>query len=412
MKSLKCRHCQNELVNVFIDLDEAPPSNSYLESDDEFETEKKYPLKVFVCNQCWLVQTADFAAREEFFSATYAYFSSTSTTWLEHARNYFKEISTKLRLDTDSFVVEIASNDGYLLNNFVRAGIPCLGIEPTASTAEVAIQEGVNVVQEFFGNGLAGDIVRAKGKADLVIGNNVYAHVPDINDFTRGLASLLADQGTITLEFPHLLNLIKFNQFDTIYHEHYSYLSLTSVKNIVESEGLRIYDVETLDTHGGSLRVYLCHTKAAIKENPRVSNMLRMEKEFGLGDLETYALFQNQIAHIAQEFRTFLMKANQDGSKVAAYGAAAKGNTLLNFMGIKSDLIIEVYDAATAKQGKYLPGSHIKIESPDQMEITRPDFVVIFPWNISNEIQGKYGNTLANWGGKFVLAIPELRVLN
>lgn len=406
---MNCRHCGTLLKHTFLDLGFAPPSNAYLTENDLCRPEKFFPLKVKVCDQCWLVQTEDYTQAEELFDANYAYFSSTSSIWLAHAADYAAKIARQLTLGSDSLVIEIASNDGYLLKNFVTAGIPCLGIEPTASTAAAAEGKGIPVLREFFGEKL-GERLAATGKsADLLIGNNVYAHVPDINDFTRGLKALLKPGGTITLEFPHLLRLIDQCQFDTIYHEHFSYLSLHTVDNIFAAAGLRICDIEELTTHGGSLRVYGCHKEDSRKRSAAMLSMLEKETQFGLQSLDTYSKLQAQAIRIKNDLLAFLIEQKRNGKTVAAYGAAAKGNTLLNYAGIKPDLIPYVCDAANAKQGKFMPGSHIPILPPQALDERRPDYVLILPWNIAAEIRSQY-RALAKSGTRFVTAIPELRI--
>jgi 2-polyprenyl-3-methyl-5-hydroxy-6-metoxy-1,4-benzoquinol methylase len=406
---MKCRHCRTELIHTFIDLGFAPPSNAYLTASDLTKPERYYPLKVKVCEQCWLVQTEDYAHADELFNADYAYFSSTSKGWLAHAADYATEITQRLQLNKQSLVIEVASNDGYLLKNFVETNIPCLGIEPTDSTATAAEKLGIPVLQAFFGEALANRLVSDGKQADLIVGNNVYAHVPDINDFTRGLKTALKPDGTITLEFPHLMQLIKHNQFDTIYHEHFSYLSLHTVSRIFQRENLRIWHVEQLSTHGGSLRIYGCH-----QENPRetletVTKLLALETKQGLQKLETYLSFQENADKVKNELVQFLIKQKKAGKSIAAYGAAAKGNTLLNYGGIKPDLLPFVCDAAEAKQNNFLPGSHIPIFPPELIEKIKPDYVLILPWNISAEIQSQF-NTVYDWGGSFVMAVPSLTV--
>lgn len=406
---MKCRHCANELRNVFLDLGSAPPSNNYLSPDALGRPEAVYPLRLFVCERCWLVQTEDFARREELFASDYAYFSSMSRSWLEHAARYAQTITRRLGLDASSFVIEVASNDGYLLKNFVAAGIPCLGIEPTDSTADAAEKLGIPVLREFFGEKTARDLAAQGKRADLICGNNVYAHVPDINDFTRGLAAALKPGGTVTLEFPHLLRLIDENQFDTVYHEHFSYLSLTAVERIFAEAGLRVLDVEELPTHGGSLRVYGCHADDSRPSTPAVAAMLQREESFGLKDLATYRGFQRKADKVRDDFRRFVEEQKRSGRRIAAYGAAAKGNTLLNYAGIDARSIEFVCDAAPSKQGKFLPGSHIPVLPPAALADARPDWIVILPWNIADEVRQQ--QPVGRWGGRFVVAVPELRVL-
>ena len=404
---MKCRHCLAELTHTFLDLGFAPPSNAYLTKDDLTKPEKYYPLKVMVCDQCWLVQTEDYAQADELFDSEYAYFSSTSTGWLEHAKRYAKKMTQELGLNEKSLVIEVASNDGYLLKNFVANGIPCLGVEPTASTAAVAEALGIPVLREFFGEQLGKQLAKEGRAADLIAGNNVYAHVPDINDFTRGLKAALKPSGTITLEFPHLMRLVEFNQFDTIYHEHFSYLSLYTVTKIFKAAGLRIWNVEELSTHGGSLRIYGCHESDDRQDLPVVQEILDREKQRGLQDLTIYSTFQNKADAIKNDFLEFLIAQKKLGKKVAAYGAAAKGNTLLNYAGVKPDLLPFVCDAAIAKQNKFMPGSHIPILNPDAIFKEGLDFVVILPWNIAKEVREQNAE-LVKSGVKFVTAVPCL----
>jgi SAM-dependent methyltransferase len=404
---MNCRHCGLTLEHSFVDLGFAPPSNAYLHADDLSAPEMHYPLRVKLCHRCWLVQTEDYAHAEELFAADYAYFSSTSSTWLDHAARYAHMITERLQLGPESLVIEVASNDGYLLKNFLAAGIPCLGIEPTASTAAAAEALGIPVRREFFGEALGRRLARDGQRADLVAGNNVYAHVPDINDFTRGLAAVLKPDGIITLEFPHLMRLIEQTQFDTIYHEHFSYLSLTAVAGIFAAAGLRVWDVEELPTHGGSLRVYGCHADAAIATANRVDSLLSREDRFGLTRLDTYTEFQKRADRVKDDLLAFLIEQKRAGGRVAAYGAAAKGNTLLNYAGVRPDLLPYVCDAAASKQGKFMPGSHIPIRSPDALREQPPDYVVILPWNIADEVRRQLAD-LADNGVRFVTAIPEL----
>jgi hypothetical protein len=406
---MKCRYCSALLTHRFLDLGFAPPSNAYLSEDDLSKPEKYYPLRVLVCDRCWLVQTEDYAEADEFFSPDYAYFSSTSSTWLEHARKYVEMITGRLGLNAESLVIEVASNDGYLLKNFLAAGIPCLGIEPTASTAEAAEKLGIRVIRQFFGERLGKELAASGRQADLILGNNVFAHVPDINDFTGGLKAALKPSGTITLEFPHLMRLIEFNQFDTVYHEHFSYLSLHAVERIFAAAGLKVYDVEELPTHGGSLRVYGCHADSAQKVDGAVARLLDEEKKRGLLTLETYIGFQSRAEKVKDDFVTFLLEQKRAGKKVAAYGAAAKGNTLLNFAGVKPDLLPFVCDAAPSKQNKYLPGAHIPIRHADALAAAAPDYVVILPWNIADEVSAQ-NSALAAKGTRFVTFVPEMRI--
>ncbi len=407
---MNCRHCHAPLQHVFLDLGFAPPSNAYLTASQLSQPERYYPLKLFVCGHCWLVQTEDFAAADELFSADYAYFSSISKSWLDHAANYCAMITERLGLNGSSHVIEVAANDGYLLKNFVAAGIPCLGIEPTASTAATAEQLGIPVIREFFGVALAERLAAEGRQADLILGNNVYAHVPDINDFTCGLVNALKVGGTVTLEFPHLMRLMESTQFDTVYHEHFSYLSLYSVSRIFEAAGLRVWDVEELSTHGGSLRVYGCHGNDPRAATPAVAALIDAEARYGLRDLAVYAAFQSRCEKIKDDLLLFLVEQKRARRHLVAYGAAAKGNTLLNFAGVKTDLLPYVCDAAPSKQGKYLPGTHIPILAPSEITVRKPDIVLILPWNIRAEVETQLAG-IHDWGGRFAVAIPSMRVI-
>jgi hypothetical protein len=406
---VKCRHCDAPLEHTFLDLGFAPPSNAYLTREDLTKPEKYYPLKIKVCDQCWLVQTEDYAQADELFSPDYAYFSSTSTGWLSHAARYAEKMAGLLQLTKSSLVIEVASNDGYLLKNFVAAGIPCLGIEPTASTAAAAEKLGIPVMREFFGEELGKRLAATGQQADLIAGNNVYAHVPDINDFTLGLKAALKSGGTITLEFPHLMRLIEHNQFDTIYHEHFSYLSLYTVDRIFKVAGLRVWDIEELPTHGGSLRIYGCHVEDARAMAPAVGALLAEENRRGLQTLATYQDFQAKANRVKNDLLVFLVEQQRAGKSVAAYGAAAKGNTLLNYAGVKPDLLPFVCDAAAAKQGKFMPGSHIPILAPSILDERRPDYLVILPWNIAAEVRQQNAHLIGS-GTKFVTVVPKLEI--
>ncbi|MCP4673154.1 MAG: class I SAM-dependent methyltransferase [Desulfobacula sp.] len=407
---MRCRFCDAQLSHVFADLDNAPLSNSYLTEDQLKEPEISYPLKVFFCEQCWLVQTDDHKKSEEIFNSEYAYFSSFSSSWLKHSQDFVTMITEKLHLQKSSLVVEIASNDGYLLQFFQGKNIPCFGIEPTASTAKAARDKGVETIQAFFTAIFANQLVCQGQKADLIIGNNVLAHVPDLNDFVEGLRLLLAEEGTITMEFPHLMNLIKYNQFDTIYHEHFSYLSFQTVYKIFKMHNLTIYDVAELPTHGGSLRVFARHSKNKnLPVSESVKNLLGKEQMFGLFSQETYMQFQGKIGKVRDDFLKFLWDAKANGKIVAGYGAAAKGNTLLNYCGVKKNLIDFVADASPYKRGKYLPGSHIPVVSEQKIKEEKPDYVILFPWNIQEELVTQLGY-VRNWNGKFVTVIPALEI--
>ena len=406
---MKCRHCQTELHDTFIDLGFSPPSNAYLRAEDLRRPETTYPLKVMVCRQCWLVQTEDYTHYDQLFATDYAYFSSTSSTWLAHAARYVDMIAARLKLNAQSLVVELAANDGYLLQYVQQKGIPCLGVEPTTSTADAARARGIAIVEEFFGVALGQRLRESHGAADLIAANNVLAHVPDINDFVGGMRALLAPQGTVTVECPHLLNLIAQAQFDTVYHEHFSYLSLVAVQRVMQSQGLRVYDVEELPTHGGSLRIYACHADAAIAATPAVQAMLAREREAGLERIEGYAGFQARAEEIKLQLLSFLLEQKRAGKKVLAYGAAAKGNTLLNYSGVHPDLLAMVADAAPSKQDKYMPGSHIPIVSPQRLLDEKPDVVLILPRNIKDEVAQQLAEIRA-WGGRFAIAVPQLQV--
>jgi SAM-dependent methyltransferase len=405
---MNCRHCQQRLTLPFIDLGAMPPSNAYLTSLEQCAQEQSYPLKVWVCQECWLVQTEDYSKAEELFTADYAYFSSTSTTWVAHAQRFVEQAITQRALSTDSFVLELAANDGYLLQHFVQSAIPCLGIEPTAATAAAARAKGIAIVEDFFGVALANQLCRDYGKADLIVANNVLAHVPDINDFVAGIAAMLKPNGVCSVEFPHLLNLIQYRQFDTIYHEHYSYLSLHSVHTIMLAAGLTVYKVEKLSTHGGSLRVWAALENAVAVE-ANVQNLLAEEIAVGMLSVEAYRNFQAVIAKVAKDFHEFLKKVQQENKIVVAYGAAAKGNTFLNYLKVDSELISAVFDAAPAKQGKFLPGSHIPILPPEQLAKFNPDYVVILPWNLRDEVTAQLKSEVPAHC-KFVTAIPELEI--
>jgi 2-polyprenyl-3-methyl-5-hydroxy-6-metoxy-1,4-benzoquinol methylase len=403
-----CRHCHNTLNHVFVDLGSSPPSNAYLTAEDLKKPEKWFPLRVLVCEKCWLVQTEDFAQADELFDANYAYFSSYSTSWLKHAQNYVTRMIQLFQLGKESHVVEVASNDGYLLQYVQEAGIPCTGIEPTGSTAAAAREKGIEVVEQFFGVSLAKELVAQGKQADLTVANNVLAHVPDINDFVAGFATLLMPHGVATFEFPHLLQLVQQNQFDTIYHEHFSYLSLTAVQAIFEANGLSMFDVEELSTHGGSLRVYAQRKDTGIRpQAKRASELLAGESAAGMTSLRFYEGFQSRAEKVKNDFLEFLLAAKREGRRVAAYGAAAKGNTLLNFAGVRSDLVEFVVDRNPAKQGKFLPGSRIPIVNENHLKSKHPQDIVILPWNLNSEVMQQLAYT-HEWGSRFAMAVPSL----
>ena len=393
-----CRHCGSPLEHSVIDLGHQPPSNAYLTPDQLLGPETTYPLKVYVCTKCWLVQLPAHAQADELFTADYAYFSSTSISWCAHAERFVVEAVERLGLGADSHVVELASNDGYLLQYVQRLGISCLGIEPTRDTAEAARQKGIETLECFFGLEVAQELQ----PADLVVANNVLAHVPDINDFVAGIACLLKSHGRASIEFPHLLRLVKGNQFDTIYHEHYSYLSLRVVQRIAAAVGLHVVDVEELSTHGGSLRVWLAHEES-VEVAESVFQVLCDESEAGLETLDAYLGVQQHAETAKDALLEFLLQAKRKGKHVLGYGAAAKGNTLLNYAGIKADLLPAVADGAASKQGMFLPGSHIPVITPEQLAAQDPDSLLVLPWNLIEELRGQL------LGYELVTVIPELR---
>lgn len=406
---MNCRHCGAPLQHTFLDLGFAPLSNGYLTAAELLRPEKYYPLKIKVCDRCWLVQTEGCLPADEIFDTDYAYFSSTSISWLAHAACYAEKAIRQFQLGRDSMVIEVASNDGYLLKNFLAAGIPCLGIEPTASTAAAAEQLGIPVIREFFDERLGKQLAAEGRQADLIVGNNIYAHVPDIDDFTRGLKAALKVDGVVTLEFPHVLRMIDGIQFDTVYHEHFSYLSLYTVANIFKCSGLRVWNIETLPTHGGSLRVYGCHAEHPRVTSTAVTTLMEEELRRGLQNLAGYIGFQSRADGVKDDLLSFLLEQKRAGKTVAGYGAAAKGSTLLNYAGVKPDLLPFVCDAALAKQGKFMPGSHIPILPPASLTAHRPDYLLILPWNLASEI--KQANAgLAEGGTKFVTAVPRLEI--
>jgi len=408
---MKCRFCNKEIITEFIDLVNSPASNSFLNKEQLYEPETYYPLKVFVCDSCFLVQVDEYKSFDSIFDNNYAYFSSFSTSWLKHCSNYVEKMINLLNLNSNSQVVEIASNDGYLLQYFLPHQIKVLGIEPTKNTADVAILKGIPCITEFFGVELAKELVEKGRKADLLIGNNVLAHVPNINDFVNGLKILLSENGVITMEFPHLIELIENNQFDTIYHEHFSYFSLFTVKQIFDAQGLDIFDVEILNTHGGSLRIFAKHTNKANIISENVANLLEQEISKGVNKIDYYKGFQEKALQIKLDVVGFLIEQKKLNKKVAAYGAAAKGNTLLNYCGIKNDLVQFVVDANPNKQNKYLPASHIPVFSEKRIILEQPDFIFILPWNLRNEIMHQL-NYIREWGGKFVVPIPYLEIID
>ncbi len=407
---MKCRHCHTDLTLPLVDLGSSPPSNAYLTQTTLKAPEKWFPLNVLVCQSCWLVQTEDFAGAEELFDAEYAYFSSFSSSWLAHAKHYVETMVEHFGLIDKSMVIEVAANDGYLLQYVKEKNIACLGVEPTTSTANAAREKGIDIVEEFFGVSLAKKLVSEGKQADLTAANNVLAHVPDINDFVAGFTHLLKQNGVATFEFPHLLNLIEKNQFDTIYHEHFSYLSLIAVNTIFNANGLSIFDVEEITTHGGSLRVYAQRTETGQHVvSDRYTALLAKEKSLGMETAAFYANFQQKANKVKYDLTKFLIEAKESGKKVIAYGAAAKGNTLLNFAGIKEDLLAYVVDKNPAKQNKYLPGSRVPIVDEHVLKAEKPDYILILPWNLRGEVAEQL-NYIREWGGQFVTAVPFLQV--
>ena len=401
-----CLNCSQKLTLKLIDMGKVPIANHLLRlKKEKFKT---YPLEVFLCKKCKLFQLGQRVSPKIIFN-NYFYHSSYSSSFLKHAESYVKQVVKKLDFRNNKLIFEIASNDGYLLKNFVEIGIPCLGIEPTIGTAKASQQLGVDVVTEFFTEKLASKLISDSISADLLIGNNVYAHVPDINDFTKGMKTILSPNGVITLEFPHLLNLMEFNQFDTVYHEHFSYLSLHSVSKIFQHCELKIFDIEHISTHGGSIRIFGCHEDSEREVSSSVYECLEREEEFGLTSKTMYESFQVNANKIKNDLLTFLIDCRKNNRTVVAYGAAAKGNTLLNYSGIKTDLIEFVCDASAAKQGKYMPGSHIPIYDPIMLDNIDPDYVIILPWNLADEITQQL-NYLRDKGVKFVTAVPELKI--
>lgn len=407
---MKCRHCHSELSLSLIDLVTAPPSNAYLTPPMLHAPEKYFPLRVLVCTECWLVQTEDYAGAVELFSSDYAYFSSFSTTWLKHAERYVEDVAGRFGLNSNSQIVEVAANDGYLLQYAKARGISCLGIEPTTSTANAARAKGLEIVEDFFGVRLGGQLAEQGKRADLTVANNVLGHVPDINDFVGGFAAILKPSGVSTFEFPHVLRLISENQFDTIYHEHYSYLSLTSVKRIFEHNGLAVFDVEELPTHGGSLRVFAQRKDSGCRAvSQSVENMLERESAAGMTTAAFYVGFQEKANKVKNDFLAFLIDARRAGKQVVGYGAAAKGNTLMNYAGVRPDQLSYVMDLNPSKQGKFLPGCRIPIVAEDRLRQTRPHYVVILPWNLRTEVMGQLAY-IREWGGQFVTAVPSLKI--
>lgn len=406
---MKCRFCDTPLHDVFLDLGSAPPSNAFLNASELSAPELHFPLRLYTCTNCHLVQVDEVQKHNALFSSDYAYFSSYSRTWLAHAEGYVSHAAGRLNLGPHDLVMEIASNDGYLLQYVKARGIPCIGIEPTASTATAARDRGIETIEQFFGEHFARDFAATRRQADLVVANNVLAHVPDLNDFVAGLGAVLAPDGVITVEFPHLLQLVAQRQFDTVYHEHFSYFSYHTVQRVFASHGLRIWDVEELSTHGGSLRLWACHADATHRETPAVAALLSKEATAGMLDMGYYHGFQSLADATKNDFLAFLIDCKRSGKQVVGYGAAAKGNTLLNYAGIRPDLLSYVVDASPHKQGRYLPGSRIPVVAEARLRESRPDFVVILPWNLREEITAQLAY-IREWDGQFVTTIPQLAV--
>ena len=408
---MKCRFCKTSLRHSFIDLGMSPLSNSYLKQADLQNMEPFYPLHVFVCEECYLVQLAEFETPDQIFS-DYAYFSSYSDIWLDHARVYVEHMNVRFAFDKHSLVVEVASNDGYLLQFFKERGIPVLGVEPAENVANVAKKEkGIPTIVEFFGTKVATELANGGKKADLFVGNNVLAHVPDLNDFVAGIKILLKPRGIITIEFPHLLQLINSNQYDTIYHEHFSYFSFLTALRVFAKHDLSIFDVEELPTHGGSLRIYACHSEDTSKPiSDRVNILRESEEKAGLARLKFYSGFSERIKETKRELLAFLITAKEKNKSIVGYGAPAKGNTLLNYCGIRSDFIDYTVDRSPHKQGMFLPGTHIPVYPPDKIRQTKPDYLLVLPWNIKDEIMDQMA-FIREWGCRFVVPIPEVQIL-
>ena len=405
----ECRFCETKLNKTFVDLGMSPLCESYLTHEQLNHMEPFYPLHVFVCEECFLVQLEEYVSPEEIFSE-YAYFSSYSDSWLKHAEDYVNMISTRLDLSRDNLVVELASNDGYLLQYFQEKGIPNMGIEPARNVAEAAIEKGINTVIEFFGEESAKELAGRGSYADLMIGNNVLAQVPDINDFVKGMKILLKPGGVITMEFPHLIKLIEENQFDTIYHEHFSYFSLYSVERIMQAHGLDVFDVDQIPTHGGSLRIYACHqANSEIEVSSRIEDLREAELKAGINNLSFYDTFKEQVKETKRKLLEFLIDIRRQSKTVAGYGAPGKGNTLLNYCGIREDFLDYTVDRNPYKQGRYLPGTHVPIFSPDRIRETKPDYLMILPWNFKDEII-QQNAFIREWGGRFLVPIPEVRI--
>ena len=411
LAGLVCRFCQAPLRVTFVDLGMSPLCQRHIHPNELNAMEPFFPLHAYVCEDCFLVQLGEYVAPQEIFGF-YHYFSSYSDSWLAHAKRYTEQMIERLGLDEHSRVAEIASNDGYLLQYFVERGVPCLGIEPAANVAEAARARGIDTVSRFFGRETAKALRAERGPVDLLLGNNVLAHVPDLNDFVAGMADYLAPAGTITMEFPHLLRLMADNQFDTIYHEHFSYFSFTVVEKVFAAHGLKLVDVEELPTHGGSLRIYARHAGPDAPEaSPAVDALRKREADLGVSTLEFYAPFAERVERTKRRLLSFLIEAREAGKTVAGYGAPGKGNTLLNYCGIRTDLLAYTVDRSPMKQGTFLPGTRIPVFAPEKLDETRPDYLLILPWNLVDEITGQM-RRIREWGARFVVPIPEVRVLD
>ena len=407
----KCRFCDSQIEHSFVDLGMSPLCQTHIAPDQLNDYEPFFPLHAYVCTECWLVQLDEYVTPDEIFS-DYDYFSSFSVSWVEHARKYEEMMTDKINLDPSSLVVEIASNDGYLLQHFLNKKIPVLGIEPAANVAKAAVEKGIRTTVKFFGEQTANEVKTEYGPADLLLGNNVLAHVPDINDFVKGMKVLLSETGTITMEFPHLMKLIQENQFDTIYHEHFSYLSFYTVRQIFAHHGITLFDVDEIPTHGGSIRIYGKHDTDTSREvSANVDKLIEKELAFGINNIDLYKKFEEQVKDTKRKLLSFLIQAKNEGKTIVGYGAPGKGNTLLNYCAIRQDFLDYTVDLSTQKQGKYTPGCRLPILDPAAIKETKPDYILILPWNLKKEITGMH-SYVKEWGGKFVVPIPEVKVLD
>lgn len=405
-----CRFCGSTLAHTFVDLGMSPPCQTHIEKRQLGEMERFYPLHAFVCENCFLVQLKEYVAPDDIFTE-YAYFSSYSESWLSHCQRYCEEMTKKFGLASKSRVIEVASNDGYLLQYFAKAGIQVLGIEPANNVAEVARAKGVNTISKFLGERTALEVVSEHGQAELVLGNNVLAHVPDLNDFVKGIRVLLKSDGVLTMEFPHLVELMNNNQFDTIYHEHFSYFSFVTVEKVFSAHGIRLFDVEKLPTHGGSLRIYGCHAECEkYRQIDRVARLRQQEESYGIRKLSTYSSFGKKVEGIKRDLLDVLIGLKRKGKSIVGYGAPGKGNTLLNYCGIRTDFLDFTVDRNPYKQGKFTPGTHIPIHDPTRIREMKPDYVLILPWNLKDEITGQ-NEFIREWGGQFIVPIPHVQIV-